>query len=79
MAWSPLEAPQYKINYDVATFAEENNAGLEVVIQNSEGFIMASLTLQISLPATVIEIEALVAQRAMELKLEIDLDNIYST
>lgn len=63
----------------MATFAEENNAGLEVVIQNSEGFVMASLTLQISLPATMIEIEALVARRAMELKLEIDLDNIYST
>lgn len=37
---------------------------------------MASLTQQLPLPATVIEIEALVARRAMELALEIGLDNI---
>ena len=37
---------------------------------------MASLTQQIPLPATVIEIEALAAQRVMEFALEIGLDNI---
>ena len=76
VAWSPLEAPQYKINYDAATFAEDNNAGLGVVIRNSEGLIMALLTQQIPLPATVIEIKALAARRVMEFALEIGLDNI---
>ena len=37
---------------------------------------MASLTQQVPLPATVIEIEALATQRAMEFALEIGLDNI---
>ena len=32
VAWSPLEAPRYKINYDAATFAEDDKAGLGVVI-----------------------------------------------
>ena len=76
MAWSPPEAPQYKINYDAATFAEDNNASLGVVIQNNEGRVMASLTQQIPLPATVIEIKALAARRVMEFALEIGHDNI---
>ena len=76
MAWSPPEAPRYKINYDATTFAEDSKVGLGVVIQNSAGLVMALLTQQIPLPATVIEIEALAAQRAMELALEIGLANI---
>ena len=35
---------QYKINYDAATFAEDSKVGLEFVIRNSEGLVMASLT-----------------------------------
>ena len=76
MAWFPLEAPRYKINYDATTFAEDNKVGLGVVIRHSAGLVMASLTQQIPLPATVIEIEALAAQRAMKLALEIGLANI---
>ena len=60
----------------MATFVEDNNAGLGAVIWNSEGLITALLTQQIPLPATVIEIEALATQRAMEFALEIGLDNI---
>ena len=32
MVWSPPEAPRYKINYDVATFVEDNKAELGVFI-----------------------------------------------
>ena len=76
MAWSPLETQRCKINYNAATFVEDNKAGLGVVIRNSEGHTLVSLTQQIPLPATVIEIEALAARRAMELALELSLDNI---
>ena len=76
VAWSPLEAPRYKINYDATTFAEDGKAGLGVVIRNSEGLVMASLTQQIPLPATVIETKALAARRATEFALEIGLANI---
>ncbi|XP_075633993.1 uncharacterized protein LOC142606559 [Castanea sativa] len=76
MEWSPPIAQRYKINYDAATFVEDNQAGLGVVIRNSEGHAMASLTQQIPLPTTMIEIEALAARRAMELALELSLDNI---
>nr|XP_023885130.1 uncharacterized protein LOC111997285 [Quercus suber] len=75
-SWSPPNAPQCKINYDATTFAKGNKAGLEVVIRNSEGLVMASLTQQLPLPATMIEIEALATQRVIELALEIGLDKI---
>ena len=76
MAWSPPRAQRCEINYDAATFVEDNKAGLGVVIRNSEGHTLVSLTQQIPLPATLIEIEALAAWKAMELALELSLDNI---
>ncbi|XP_023911979.1 uncharacterized protein LOC112023597 [Quercus suber] len=76
MAWTPPETQHFKLNYDAATFIEDNKAGLGVVLRNSEGHPIASLTQQIPLPATVIEVEALAARRAMELALELSLDNI---
>ena len=76
MAWSPPEAQRCKKNYDTASFVEDNKAGLGIVIRNSDGHTLVSLTQQIPLPATVIEIEALAARRAMELALELSLDNI---
>ena len=67
---------RHKINYDAATFVEDNTAGLGIVIRNSEGHALVSLTQQIPLPATVIETEALAARRAMELALELGLEDI---
>ena len=61
MAWSSPEAQRYKINYDAATFVEDNTAGLGIVIRNSEGHALVSLMQQIPLPATLIENEALAA------------------
>ena len=61
MAWSSPEAQRYKINYDTTTFVEDNTAGLGIVIRNSEGHALVSLTQQIPLPATVIKTEALAA------------------
>ncbi|XP_075645080.1 uncharacterized protein LOC142616078 [Castanea sativa] len=74
--WSPPEAHGFKANYDAATFFEENKAGLGVVIRNSNGLVLASLTQQVPLPAIVIELEAQAARQATELALEIGLDSI---
>ena len=54
----------------------QRTIGLGVVIRNEQGLIMASLTQQIPLPASVIEIEVLAAWRALELTLELGFDNI---
>lgn len=47
-----------------------------IIIRNNEGLPMASLSLKIQLPATVIEVEVLAARRALELALELGFDNV---
>ena len=64
--WIAPESPCYNINFDGAIFDKDNNAGLDVVIQNNEGLVMASLSQLIPLPPTVIEVETLTVRRALE-------------
>lgn len=68
-SWTTPETHRYKINFDGASFAEDATVGIGVVIRNEAGLIMASLTQRIPLPTSVIEVEALTAQRALELAL----------
>ena len=74
--WTAHNANGFKINFDGAIFADSDCAGISVVIRNDAGLIMASLTQQIPLPTSVIEVEALAARRALEFALELGFDNI---
>ena len=76
--WTPAQDNWYKINFDVATFADNSSAGLGVVIRNKEGRVMASLSQKIPLPISVIEVEVevLAARRALELAVELGVDHI---
>ncbi|XP_075670181.1 uncharacterized protein LOC142639941 [Castanea sativa] len=76
LSWSPPGANSYKVNYDGATFAEDNTTGMGVIIRNNEGLAMALLSQKIPLRTTVIEVEVLVARRALELALELGFDSI---
>ena len=46
------------------------------MIRNGHGLILASLTQQIPLPDSVIEVEVLAARKALELTIELGFDNI---
>ena len=63
----------FQVNYDGAIFADQGKAGIGVVICNLEGAVMASMSQQIPLPATVAQVEALAARRATEFALEIGI------
>ena len=63
--WRPPNVDVVKINYDGAIFSEEGRAGLGVVCHNSDGVVIASLSEQIPLPATITQVEALAVRRAV--------------
>ena len=74
--WTPPDDEYYKINFDGALFQADNCAGIGVVIRNGDGQVMASLSQQIPLPSTVIEVEALAACRALILEQEIGFTRV---
>ena len=71
--WELLDLGVFKVNYDGAIFTGTGKAGLGVVIRNSEGAVMASLSQQIPQPTTVAKVEALAAGRVVEFALEIGI------
>ena len=76
ITWTAPGAHSYKLNFDGASFTEDGTARIGVVIRNGAGLVMASLSQRIPLPASVIEVEALAARRAMEFALELGFDNV---
>ena len=55
VSWTSPTSSCYKVNFDGATFIDEDIAGLRVVIRNNEGLVMSSLSQLIPLPLTVIK------------------------
>ena len=74
--WRSLDHDHVKINVDGALFSKENQAGIGVVIRNEAGLVLASRSQQIPLPATVLEVEALAARRALEFAAEIGVNKV---
>ena len=74
--WRPPNVDEVKINYDSAIFSEEGRAGLGVVCRSSDGVVIASLSEQIPLPATISQVEALAARRAAILAVELGLTSV---
>ena len=66
----------YKKKIDGALFSKENWAGIGVVIRNEAGLVLASLSQQIHLPATVLEVETLASIRALEFAAEIGVNKV---
>ena len=64
----------YKVNYDGAVFSQQGKAGLGVIIRNSEGAVMASMSQQIPLPTIVAQVEALAVRRAAVFALELGIN-----
>ena len=71
--WRPPNTNELKINYDGAIFSEDGRAGLGVVVRNSKDVVIASLSQQIPLPATITQVEALVTRRAIEFAVELGI------
>ena len=64
--WQPPEHGMVKINCDRARFTKENRVGIRVVIRNSEGLVLGSLSKQISQAYNPLDIEAMAIATAMQ-------------
>ena len=65
-----------KINYDGAVFNETGEAGIRVIIRNSLGAVMASLSQRIPFPHSVEAVEATAARVAVQLALDLGFKEV---
>ena len=72
--WQPPSMDRVKINFDGAVFKNEDGAGIGMVVRDSQGMVMASLSQNIPLPHSVVNLETLAACRALEFSLELGFD-----
>ena len=63
--WHPALSGLLNVNFDGALSAEENKAGLGIIIRNDNELVMAALTQQTALPASTEMVELLAACRAL--------------
>uniref|UniRef100_A0A2N9GNK1 RNase H type-1 domain-containing protein n=1 Tax=Fagus sylvatica TaxID=28930 RepID=A0A2N9GNK1_FAGSY len=73
MRWMPPKMLRYKINYDGVVFKETNEAGIGVIVRDSHGLVMASLTQKVRFPHSVLSIEAWAVKRSIQFALEIGI------
>ncbi|GMY15487.1 hypothetical protein FCV25MIE_10726 [Fagus crenata] len=71
--WQPPSKLRYKVNFNGAVFKETNEAGIGVIVRDSHGLVMASLTQKVRFPHSVPSIEAWAVKRAIQFVLEIGL------
>ena len=64
--WRVPPTEFYKINFDGEMFKEEDRAGIGVIIRDSQGLVLASMSQVIPLPLTVVELETLATVKALE-------------
>ena len=69
--WQPPPSTCFKINFNGATFVAKNKSSIGVVIRDSQGMVISFLSQLIPQEFQAVEIEALVALRALEFALEL--------
>nr|XP_023870323.1 uncharacterized protein LOC111982938 [Quercus suber] len=74
--WQPPPTTKFKITFDGVVFKEEKRAGLGVVIRNHQGQVHASLTENVALPPSIMEVEALAAIRVVSFAVELGVSSI---
>jgi len=74
--WCPPDQHCYKANYDGAVFKSSNTAGLGVVIRDSRGDILGTMSVCVPLPHSVPEVEALACRHAVSFAVDLGLHEV---
>ncbi|XP_023897130.1 uncharacterized protein LOC112009010 [Quercus suber] len=70
VGWSPPPSMRYKVNVDGAVFSAQKCAGVGVMIRDSNGQVIATLSRKVNAPLGALEVEA----KAIEVGLEFARD-----
>ena len=73
--WQPPNPGEYKTNFDGAMFTESDEAGLGVVVRDSNGLVVAAMAEKIKQPHSVECLEMSAARRAVIFVKEIGLQD----
>ena len=71
--WIPPIHPQFKVNYDGAIFNNLGTAGLGVVVHDSAGKVIGSLSERVPLPTSPAVVEALACKKALSFAKELSI------
>ncbi|KAL0004760.1 hypothetical protein SO802_012321 [Lithocarpus litseifolius] len=74
--WFAPPNESFKINFDGAVFKDKDRAGIGVIIRDSRGLVMGSMSQVVPLPQTIVELEALAALKALEFAADLGLFNV---
>ena len=75
--WLPLEQGEFKANFDGAMFNKSDKVGVEVVIKDSMGQIIAAMAEKIKKPHSVECLEMFAARRAVTFASKIGLQQFH--
>ena len=75
-SWQPPPSDLYKIDYDAATFEHKGKFGIGVIIRDSHGAAIASLSQLIPYAYQAADMEAIAANRALEFAWEIGINDV---
>ncbi|XP_023871669.1 uncharacterized protein LOC111984279 [Quercus suber] len=64
--WQPPKPPWYKANMDGATFEQQKEVGIGVVIRDHHGIVVAALSKKLTAPLGALETEAKAMEEAVE-------------
>ena len=73
---TPSNTNSFKANFDGAVFNSSNSADVGVIIRDSNGEVIATLSERILLPTTVMEVETLACRRAVTFALEVGIQDV---
>ncbi|XP_075665671.1 uncharacterized protein LOC142635397 [Castanea sativa] len=71
--WQPPQADVVKINFDGANFSETNTSGIGVVVRDSAGNVLASMSQQLCQAYSAEEIERVAACKALQFASDIGI------
>ena len=74
--WQTPSSKWFKINFDGATFVAENKFGIGVVIRDSQGMVIASLSQLLPQTFQAVEVKALAAVRVLEFASELGIAQV---